>query len=156
MADVPADDDGGGSAVVAAAPADVVVVDDLAPLARIKELEAEVYEESVDVLRGAMRFAEVPDAEGVIAGAEGEGTEMPRSWIKQYGSLEKALTMWRLAAMGNMPKGEAPVGFDLAKHVAMGILKARSNDQAGPRELNLTLVAMPSPGELYPTKEVEK
>lgn len=152
MADEPNDDGGGVGVVLADAPADVVIVDPKEDSGTsLRRLENEVFTESLEVLEGAMRFGEVFNVEAAIASPE---KTVPDGWIEKYGAV-KALRQWRLACLANLPKAEAPIGLDIAVKVSMGILKARTTEDAGPKELNLTLVAMTSPAALYPEKEVD-
>ena len=115
-----------------------------------REVEDELYGESMEVIQGVLQFAEVD----FHADPNGDGPP-PREWVDRWG-LKKARKLYKLAVIGNMPKSEAPLAVDIAKSVAMGILKARSKDAEGLKRLNIdeVHVHMPAPAQLYAEKEV--
>lgn len=112
---------------------------------RLRRIEDELLEESLEVVQGVVRFAHLPpDLE-----------EPPEDWVEAHGR-EKAERLFRLAGYGLMKSSDAPVGIKTAKDIATGILKARATEKMGPRELNVAFVNIPAPQlPEYGEKEIE-
>lgn len=112
---------------------------------RIRSMEDELLEESLEVVEGALMFAHIaPDQK-----------EPPEEWVERWGR-EKAERMFRLAGYGLMANKDAPVGIKVARDIATGILRNRATEKMGPRELNVAFVQMPMAAlPQYPEKEIE-
>jgi hypothetical protein len=122
-------------------------------LARMLELEDEVYQQASGILRAALDFCHVrPDQ-----------AEPPAEWVEQYG-LDAAKQRLEVAKQGWAPKSLSASGIDLAKSMVIGISRARRHTAANaglPREVNAK-IALPAPTSAgmpgapeYPSKEVE-
>ncbi len=84
-------------------------------LARIEELENEIFERAAGVVNAALAFVEVtPDQ-----------TEPPPAWVTEFG-LEAAKQRLTIAKMGYLPASVAPNGFKLAVQVQTGISRGRA------------------------------
>lgn len=123
-----------------------------ARLARMLEIEDEVFQTAAGILRASLDFYQVtPDQ-----------TEPPPDWVERFG-LEAAKQRLAVAKRGWDPQSVSPASVNLAKQVYVGISRARRNQLAagGPREVNAkialpapTAASMPGAPE-YPSKEVE-
>jgi hypothetical protein len=124
-----------------------------ARLARMLDIEDEVYQQASGILRAALDFCHV---------APGQ-TEPPPEWVEQYG-LEAAKRRLEVAKQGWAPQSLSASGVQLAKAMVIGISRARRHSAAnaiGPREVNAK-IALPAPTSAgmpgapeYPSKEVE-
>lgn len=99
----------------------------------IRSLESDLLEKSLTVAMDSMRAFEIsPDQE-----------EPPEAWVKELG-VKGAVERLRTAKMSLLSKKEAPVAIDVAKTVAMGIIRARSVEKTGPKVLNVQFVNLPT------------
>ena len=99
----------------------------------IRSLESDLLEKSLAVAMDSMRAFEIaPDQENP-----------PEEWVKELG-IKGAVERFRTAKMALMSKKEAPVALDVAKTVAMGIIRARSVEKVGPKVLNVQFVNLPT------------
>lgn len=103
-------------------------------LARIEQLENEVFERSVGVLNAALAFVEVdPDQ-----------IEPPESWVEEYG-LEAARQRLKIAKMGYLPASIAPNGFKLALQAQTGISRGRAYRVKLTQNTLNVKIALPAP-----------
>lgn len=103
-------------------------------LARIEELEDEIFEKACTILQGALAFDQVKH----------DQKEPPPEWVEQFGE-EEAKRRLEIAKAGWLPNSVAPNGFRLAAQVRMGIIKGRQwNAQITQNNLNVKLV-LPAP-----------
>lgn len=114
-----------------------------------REVEEEIFGESLEVIRGIQMFWKV-------FGEEWAGeSEPPDDWVDEYG-LEKARKFFKLAKAGLLGRQEAPIGIQAAMGHAQSVLRSRAAEEAGPKTLSIgTLVQMPAPAALYPSREVD-
>lgn len=123
-----------------------------ARLARMLEIEDEVFQTAAGILRASLDFYQVtPDQ-----------TEPPPDWVERFG-LEAARQRLAVAKRGWDPQSVSPASVNLAKQVYVGISRARRAQltAGGPREVNAK-IALPAPTAAgmpgapeYPSKEVE-
>lgn len=103
-------------------------------LARLSELEDQVFLTAAGVINAFIAFHEV-DPEQAIP---------PEDWVREYGE-EAALKRLAVAKMGWLPKNQAPAGVDLATRVYVGTIKARSY-RAGTTNNQLNVkIELPAP-----------
>ena len=120
-------------------------------LARIEELEDEVFEKACGILNGALDFYQVTH----------DQKEPPPEWVAEYGQ-EGAKQRLAVAKAGWLPQSVAPNAFKLAAQVRIGVLKGRQwNHQQVTQNLNVKLV-LPTPTTAehpgpttYETRELE-
>jgi hypothetical protein len=111
----------------------------------LKGLESELYKESVEVAQDSLAFREIdPDEE-----------QCPPEWIEKYGR-KRALARFRTAKGGWMSRSEAPAAIDVAGRLVGFMAKARAMEKAGPRILNMTMVEMAGPVNIFPVMKVDK
>lgn len=123
-----------------------------ARLARMVEIEDEVFQTAAAIVQATLDFCHVaPDQ-----------AEPPPEWVERLG-YAAAKQRLSVAKAGWMPRSVAPAGAQLAAQVVTGIARARrqSAQLGGPREINAK-IALPAPTSAgmpgapeYPTKEVE-
>lgn len=87
-----------------------------ARLARIEELEQELFERACGIVGAAMQFAEVDPAQEVP----------PQQWIDELGE-EAAMQKLRVAKLGYCPQSHAPTAFTIATRFIAGTMKGRAN-----------------------------
>lgn len=105
----------------------------------LQGLEDSLLEESMDIVGGVLRFADI--APGQLVDEEGKILpigEPPPAWVSQYGR-ERAEKMYRLALAGWASKKDAPVAIEVARTIMIGIIKARAKDPT-PTDLNVSVV----------------
>lgn len=103
-------------------------------MARIEELENQVFERAVGVLSGYLSFAEVRH----------DQTEPPEAWVQELGQ-EEAERRLNLAKAGWLPASLAPAGANLAARVVAGIARGR-NYRVKLTQNNLNVrIALPAP-----------
>lgn len=83
-------------------------------LARIEELENEIFERAVGVVNAALSFTEVSPTQ----------MEPPAEWVAELG-YEAAKQKLEIAKMSYLPQSLAPNGFKLAAQVATAISRGR-------------------------------
>lgn len=111
----------------------------------LREIENGLLQESLTVLSGSMKFADI----------DPELTEPDEAFMEKYGHVEDPMKLFRLMKYGQMKGSEAPVGLILAQKTAIGILKARAADksEARPLSVNVQIVqSMPSFEKIYETE----
>lgn len=123
-----------------------------ARLARMMEIEDEVFQAAAGILKASLDFYQVtPDQ-----------TEPPPEWVEQFG-LDAAKKRLAVAKAGWLPPSLAPASVKLATQVYAGSTRARRHQalNAGPREVNAK-IALPAPtsagmpgAPAYPEKVVE-
>lgn len=85
-------------------------------LARIEELENQIFERAAGVVNAVLSFTEVsPNQE-----------EPPADWIEQYGE-EAARRRLEIAKLGYLPQSLAPNGAKLGAQVMAGIARGRGH-----------------------------
>lgn len=123
-----------------------------ARLARMREIEDEVFQTAAGILSAALDFCHVrPDQ-----------SDPPPEWVALYGEAA-ARQRLEVAKAGWMPPSLAPTSLKLAVQMYTGIARVRGYQakHAGPREINVT-IALPAPKAAgmpgapeYPSKEIE-
>lgn len=83
-------------------------------LARIEELEQEIFERACGIVNAALSFHEVAPNQ----------TEPPEAWVAELGP-EAAKQKLEIAKASWLPQSLAPNGFKLAAQVATGIARGR-------------------------------
>lgn len=101
-------------------------------LQKIQEIEDELYAHTLDVAFGVSMFSEMDPCED----------EPSDAWIQRFG-YERAAKLHRAAVYGHMTRKEAPIGVQMAVDIARSERRARSNIDAAPKTLNMTVVQMP-------------
>jgi hypothetical protein len=123
-----------------------------ARLARMIEIEDEVFQTAAGIMQATLDFCHV----------EPDQAEPPPEWVERYGP-EAAKRRLAVAKAGWMPRSLAPSGAQLAQQVVTGIARARRHQMnaGGPREINAK-IALPAPTSAgmpgapeYPSKEIE-
>lgn len=109
----------------------------------LRAIESEMLEKSIQISMDCMRFAEV----------EPDSDEPPGSWVRELG-YDKAMERLKLAKSGWMNKKEAPIGVQIAQVIAVGIIRSRATEKAGPRTLNVQMVQMSAPLPTFPELEL--
>ena len=121
----------------------------------IREAESTVYQESLEVLHGTMLFSQLKATFTDEFGMVPDEQEVPEGWVREYG-VEKAERLFRLAQAGGLNKSLAPAGVDISLKFATSVLKAKSQESQGSRELNIgTMVVLGRPDSYYPTIQVK-
>lgn len=110
---------------------------------RLQELEDKLLETSLTTLADALSFRDI-DA----------GAEQP---APEWGDLDpdEQIKRLRMANAAWLNKKEAPVGLDLSKQIAVGIIKARATEKAAPKTLNVVQIGMSAPLPEFPVVELE-
>jgi hypothetical protein len=116
-------------------------------LATCRELQNEVFNESLEVLQGALRFADLDD-DGLA------NDEPPEDWIAEMG-LKRARRAHRLARAASLPEKMAPAGIRVATNVMLGCLRAQAVEKQMPNTLNVAFVNMSVSEKKLPEMEVE-
>lgn len=122
----------------------------------IRSLEAQLYQETIEVVRDANRFREID----VI---QVDDEKIPKGWVEEVG-LEKARERYRTAVAGAMSAKEAPFALKMAATTAAGLAKARAVSSQGPRQMNATFIQINGDPRVdqtavrfqYPRREVEE
>ena len=114
-------------------------------MAQFEELENATYRRALEAIHGAIRFADVTvDTE-----------EPPDEWVQEFG-IRTANRMLRYARYGHFTKKEAPIGLSLVSEVVKTERRARAaKNDIDIHELNVAVIAMPMPGELFPVIDVD-
>lgn len=123
-----------------------------ARLARMLEIEDEIYQTAAGILHATLDFCQVaPDQQ-----------EPPAEWVARLG-LDAARQRLAVAKAGWLPQSLSPSGPKYAAQLVAGISRARrmQSGQLGPREINAK-IALPAPTSAgmpgapeYPSKEIE-
>lgn len=121
-----------------------VVHDEEAEIERIRAIEGALHETAASILAASMRAPEV-----------NPGDEAPPdAWLEvmKPADAEKA---FRIAQAAWMSQKDAPVFLKLAQQFLSGSMKVRSNENAGPKTLNATLVTVTAPAPQFPERVVK-
>lgn len=114
--------------------------------ARIKGFEDQILEKSLSILNDSLGATDI----------EGDELDIPQEWIDEAkGDMKRARTRFRIAKANWKTGAEAPAWVRLAQHTALGIIKARATEKAGPRILNVGHVTISSPMPEFPVIDVE-
>lgn len=111
---------------------------------KIERMTDEILSESLGTLQGALQFSELT----------GDEESPPEDWVERLGEKE-ARKRFNLAMDARKPAAHAPFGLKLAKDVALGIMKTRSEKQV-PTSLNVQFVQFQLPTVTYPKKKVDR
>lgn len=101
---------------------------------QLKDLEDELLEESLRVVRGAMRFA---DIDPML-------TEPDEAFYERFKGEPDPEKLFRLIKYGQMNAAKVPAGVMLAQKTAIGILKARAHDKGEIRPLQVSVQVVQS------------
>jgi hypothetical protein len=103
-------------------------------LARLEELETEIFERATGVLNAALAFAEITPTQ----------RDPPQSWVDEYGEAA-ARQRLAIAKLGYLPTSVSPNGFKLAQQFVIGSMRGRAyRAKVTQNNLNVTL-ALPVP-----------
>lgn len=103
-------------------------------LARIEQLEDDVFEQAVSIVQQVLSFGEVAH----------DQTDPPEAWIEQYGE-EEARKRLQLAKAGWLPVSSSPAAFKFALQAMGGIAKGRAwRVKVTQNNLNVK-IALPAP-----------
>jgi hypothetical protein len=111
----------------------------------LQAIQDSLLEDSLNILSASLKFADM-DPEEIEAGL------MPAEWVKKYGQAG-AEKLVRICRYSLMSKKNAPVGLDVARTVAMGILKATAVEKSARRVLNVQVVQLAVDKAEYPEEE---
>jgi hypothetical protein len=104
-------------------------------MARIEELENEIFERAAGVVNAYLSFAEVTPQQ----------QEPPPEWVEKYGP-EGAKQRLAIAKAGWLPASVAPAGAKLAVQAQIGISRGRAYKQARLTQNNLNVkISLPAP-----------
>ncbi len=106
-------------------------------MARIEELENEIFERAAGVVNAALSFTEVTPTQ----------TEPPPGWVAEYG-YEAAKQRLEIAKMGYWPASVAPNAFKLAQQVQTGISRGRAYSMKVTQNNLNVKIALPAPTTL--------
>lgn len=109
----------------------------------LKSIESELLRDSMEVVVDSLRFREITPGQ----------EEPPPAWIREVGE-KRAIQRLRVANAGWMNKKEAPIAVQLAQVVAVGIIRSRATEKAGPKTLNVQMVQMSAPLPKFPELDV--
>lgn len=107
------------------------------------EMEAEIYEGCMQIIKGVVGFADIDPAEPIV----------PQKWVERWGE-EEAEKLFRVAKSAWMPGQHAPVAIKVAQSTLVGMMKARAASKQQHNTLNVQLVSMTVSPE-YPVVEVD-
>lgn len=110
----------------------------------LRELQDQLLQRSLQVLDASVRFAEV----------EADTEHPPPAWIDELGEVGAQMRL-RIARASWMSAKESPVGIKVAANLAVGILRAKAQENAAPRVLHLEVVHMTAPMPQFPEQEIE-
>lgn len=105
----------------------------------LRNLEDELLQESMKVVRDVLRFRDVDPTE----------EEPPMSWRLEHG-YDEAKKMQAIARAAWMPAKLAPVGLKYATQMGLGIIKARATERAAPQNLAVQFIQMTVPPRQFP------
>lgn len=117
----------------------------------LKNLESDLLRQSMEVVSDTMRFREVapPTVDPESGATLWDDDSVPEEWVRELGQ-EKAEERLRVARAGWMDKKTAPIGVQVAQVLAVGIIRSRATEKAGPRTLNVQVVQMSAPLPQFP------
>lgn len=103
-------------------------------LARIEQLEDEVFEQSVSIVQEVLQFSQVTHNQ----------EDPPEQWVAEYGE-EEARRRLNMAKAGWLPASITPSGFKMALQAMGGIAKGRAyRVKVTQNNLNVK-IALPAP-----------
>jgi hypothetical protein len=111
----------------------------------MQTLENEMYHDHLKVMAGVAGFADL-DPENI--------DEIPQKWIEDMGPSE-AKRKHRVAKAAWLPNKDAPIAIQTSTKVAVGIIRARATEKAGPKSLNIQMVAMTQPRQQFEVIDVD-
>lgn len=109
----------------------------------LKNIESELLRDSMEVVVDSLRFREIKPGQ----------EEPPPQWVREVG-YKRAIERLRVANAGWMSKKDAPIAVQLAQVVAIGIIRSRATEKAGPKTLNVAMVQMSAPLPTFPELDV--
>lgn len=109
----------------------------------IKNIESELLRDSMEVVNDTLRFREITPGQD----------EPPPAWVREVGQ-KRAVERLRVANAGWMSKKDAPIAVQLAQVVAVGIIRSRATEKAGPKTFNVAMVQMSAPLPTFPELDV--
>lgn len=122
-----------------------------AALERMREIEAEIFQESADMMRDILRFADWP------ASDPDKQEQLVMRWTNDPRiGPERAERMKNLCQAAWMGKKEAPIGLAIAQAVYVGGVKARALAESAPKVLNVQRIEFAAPKTEYPEMEVKE
>ena len=107
-------------------------------IAILERLEDELMQETMTIVRDAMRFKEI----------DASDENIPQEWIDEVG-LDGAKERMRVAAAAWLPSKEAPAGMKMAAQVMVGMLNSKKNEGADAKELNVAVQVVNAPARDY-------
>lgn len=113
-------------------------------LARVTD---ELLEESQSILRDSQAFADLTE-EMLQSGSP------PQEWVDELGE-KRAAKRFRIAKYALMTKKDCPVGLEMARALAVGILSSKAREKGGDKHLHVNYVNVPAPPQ-YETMTLEK
>lgn len=118
-------------------------------LERIREFEDQMLMRASRIVEDAMSFAEIDEMhpEGMI----------PREWMEQCGhDRDRAEAKMRVAKAAWKGTRDMPGGIKIAAQVMTSIIKARSLEKQGPKQLNVQLVQISTAMPQFAVLDVEE
>lgn len=112
-------------------------------LDRLRDLENQLLERSLNVVSDALYFRDIEPGQ----------KEPPPDWGDM--DPDEKIKRLRMANAAWLNKKEAPVGIELSKQVAVGIIRARATEKAAPKTLNVAVIQMSAPLPQFEVVEVE-
>jgi hypothetical protein len=113
------------------------------PLDTIRAAEDKLLTQCLDIVEGSLDFA----ALGFTDTGTLDEESIPFAW-SQLTPDAKARKI-RLAKYACLPSSDVPYGVKAAFEMAMGIIKARSQEKASTINFNLEVSSMPAPAPLH-------
>jgi hypothetical protein len=111
---------------------------------QIKSFEEQILVRALEVSDSVLRFAEI----------EPTDTQPPEEWIRELGE-KAAQERFRIAKAAWMGANEAPIGIKTSAQLAASIIKARSTEKSGPKQLNIGVVHLSAPIPTFDVVDVE-
>ena len=111
----------------------------------LRGLEDEILEESLRVIHGALKFADI----------DPKLQEPDEAFLQRFKDDPDPVKLFRLMKAGQMRTNAAPAGLALAQKTAVGILKARAHDKGEIRPLQVSVhvvQSMPEFQKIYDTE----
>lgn len=113
----------------------------------LEAIEEELGQRANSVLEGAMRFAD-------LSQAELQEDAPPARMVAELGQ-DEAARQFRVAKYALMPQGEAPMGLHLAKAIQLNVAKAREARRGTIQVLNAAILVLGEPPS-YKTVDVDE
>jgi hypothetical protein len=112
---------------------------------RVRELEDELFVETASVVTDSLKFADITFDE------TGEVESYPAKWDKEMGPADLQRRL-RIAKANWMSSSEVPNGIKMAQNIAIGIMKARSQEVSNKPTIRIQNAVMTTP---VPMKDIE-